>query len=119
MIPDISHYRKPLSIALTVKETENEDGAVLLDVEKGVCFSLNPVGLRIWGLLKQGSNIDQITDALKQDYAVLPRPQLLEDVYSFMHDLENKELLLVQDETIYLHKKNGFLSRFLRRSKSA
>src|ERR1039458_8095163 len=40
------------TIAPGVRETASEDGAVLLDVEQGVCFSLNPVGLRIWELLK-------------------------------------------------------------------
>src|SRR5208282_3160780 len=35
-------------IAPSVRETASEDGAVLLDIEQGICFSLNPVGLRIW-----------------------------------------------------------------------
>ena len=43
-----------LTIAPGVREVASEDGAVLLDVEQGVCFSLNPVGLKIWDLLKKG-----------------------------------------------------------------
>jgi hypothetical protein len=31
-------------IAPGVRETASEDGAVLLDIEQGICFSLNPVG---------------------------------------------------------------------------
>ena len=32
-----------LAIAPGVREVASEDGAVLLDVEQGICFSLNPV----------------------------------------------------------------------------
>ena len=42
-------------IAPSVRETASEDGAVLLDIEQGICFSLNPVGLKIWELLKNAS----------------------------------------------------------------
>lgn len=34
-----------LAIAPGVREVASEDGTVLLDVEQGICFSLNPVGL--------------------------------------------------------------------------
>ena len=34
-----------------IRETVSEDGAVLLDIDQGICFSLNPVGLKIWELL--------------------------------------------------------------------
>ena len=40
-------------IAPGVRETASEDGAVLLDIEQGICFSLNPVGLKIWELLEE------------------------------------------------------------------
>jgi len=39
---------------------------MLLEVEQGICFSLNPVGLRIWKLLKERRSVDQIVDALAQ-----------------------------------------------------
>ena len=42
-------------IAPSVRETASEDGAVLLDIEQGICFSLNPVGLKIWELLENAS----------------------------------------------------------------
>ena len=57
-------------IAPGVRETASEDGAVLLDIEQGICFSLNPVGLKIWELLKKRYSVDQIADALAQDFAV-------------------------------------------------
>ena len=79
-------------IASGVRETASEDGAVLLDFEQGICFSLNPVGLRIWQMLKDRQSVDQIADALAQDFPV-PRSQLLSDVFEFLQALEAKRLI--------------------------
>ena len=68
-----------LTIAAGVRETASEDGAVLLDIEQGICFSLNPVGLRIWELLKKKYSVGQIADSLAQDFSV-PRAQLVSDI---------------------------------------
>jgi len=80
------------TIAPGVRETASEDGAVLLDIEQGVCFSLNLVGLRIWELLKKRCSLDQIADALGQEFSV-PRSQLLSDVSEFIGALEAKHLI--------------------------
>src|ERR1700723_1461507 len=80
------------TIAPGVRESASEDGAVLLDIEQGVCFSLNPVGLRIWELLKKRCSIDQIADALGQEFSV-PRDQLLSDAREFIGALEDKYLI--------------------------
>ena len=80
------------TIAPGVRETASEDGAVLLDVEQGVCFSLNPVGLKIWELLKKRCSLDQIADALGQEFSV-SRSQLLSDATEFVEALEAKHLI--------------------------
>jgi hypothetical protein len=80
------------TIAPGVRETASEDGAVLLDVEQGICFSLNPVGLKIWELLKKRCSLDQIADALGQEFPV-SRPQLLSDASEFVAALEAKHLI--------------------------
>lgn len=79
-------------IAPGVRETASEDGAVLLDIEQGICFSLNPVGLKIWELLKKHYSVDQIADVLGQDFQV-PRPQIHSDVVEFLQALEAKRLI--------------------------
>ena len=79
-------------IAPGVRETASEDGAVLLDIEQGICFSLNPVGLKIWELLKKHYSVDRIADALAQDFPV-PRSQLHSDVVEFLQALEAKRLI--------------------------
>jgi len=79
-------------IAPGVRETASEDGAVLLDIEQGICFSLNPVGLKIWELLKTHHSVDEIADELAQDFPV-SRSQLLSDVVEFLQALEAKRLI--------------------------
>jgi len=86
-------------IAPSVRETASEDGAVLLDIEQGICFSLNPVGLRIWELLKKRHSVDQIADALAQDFPI-SRSQLLSDVVEFLQSLEAKRLIHRADHTV-------------------
>lgn len=80
------------TIAPGVRETASEDGAALLDVDQGICFSLNPIGLRIWELLKKRYSLDQIADALARDFSV-PRTQLLSDAAEFIEALEAKQLI--------------------------
>jgi hypothetical protein len=79
-------------IAPGVRETTSEDGAVLLDIDQGICFSLNPVGLRIWEMLKQHHSLERIIDALERDFHV-PRTDLAVDVREFLRELEFKHLI--------------------------
>jgi len=85
-------------IAPGVRETASEDGAVLLDIEQGICFSLNPVGLKIWELLKTHHSVDEIADELAQAFPV-SRSQLLSDVVEFLQSLEAKRLIHRADQT--------------------
>jgi hypothetical protein len=100
-------------IAPGVREVASEDGAVLLDVEQGICFSLNPVGLRIWESLKKRSSLDQIADALAQEFSV-PRSQLLSDAVEFIEALEAKQLVRRPGQSA---TKNRWFARILSRRK--
>ena len=81
-----------ITIASGVRETASEDGAVLLDIEQGICFSLNPVGLKIWRMLKQQFSLDQMADSLEEEFHT-PRPELLADICQFVRQLEAKRLI--------------------------
>jgi hypothetical protein len=104
-----------LKIAKGVRETISQDGAVLLDIEQGLCFSLNPIGTRIWEMLKDGRSLDEITDALEQQFRV-PRTQLLDDITGFLKQLE--EMRLVGEQSA-LAGRHGFLSRLFARNRIA
>jgi hypothetical protein len=103
-----------LAIAPGVREVASEDGAVLLDVEQGICFSLNPVGLKIWELLKKGCSLEQIADALGQEFPV-SRPQLVLDAGEFIAALEAKQLIRRPNHTT--PKGSGFFENLLRRKR--
>ena len=111
MQPQIDNPNPTLEIAPSVRETANQDGAVLLDIEQGICFSLNPVGLRIWELLKLHYSVDQIVQALAKDFPV-PPSQLHTDVQEFINALEAKRLLLRPGQIL---PRQRWLTRVLRR----
>ena len=81
-----------ITIASGVRQTASEDGAVLLDAEQGICFSLNPIGLTIWEMLKQHLTVEQVVDALQQEFH-LPRAQLRSEVFEFVAELEARHLI--------------------------
>jgi hypothetical protein len=101
-----------------VKQTESQDGAVLLDIEQGICFGLNAVGLRIWEMLKQRFSIEQIANSLELEFHV-PRSQLISDICEFVAHLESKYLIAHENETIKeatpaKRSRLGRLSRFFK-----
>jgi hypothetical protein len=83
---------REILIPAGIRETKSPDGAVLLDIEQGICFSLNPVGLKIWELLKQGQPIDKVADTLAIEFPI-SRQQILADTQEFISALEAKQLI--------------------------
>jgi hypothetical protein len=43
---------------------------VILDLDEGLYFGLNPVGVRIWELLKEPKSVEQIQATLLEEYDV-------------------------------------------------
>ncbi len=79
-----------------VRATCNADGAVLLDIDKGRCYSLNAVGGRIWQVLAAGdgkSSIEDIVDTLAKEFTDVPREQLELDIDRCLRHLESKALI--------------------------
>ena len=46
------------------------DEMVMMDIEKGKYFSLNPVATRIWDLLEKPMGIDELCTLLRAEYEV-------------------------------------------------
>jgi hypothetical protein len=107
---------RDIIIAPGVRETASEDGAVLLDIEQGVCFGLNPVGLRIWKMLGQQFSLDQMADALEHEFQA-PRPELVADICDFVRQLEVKHLI---HHGVRVPAKQGWWAKLLlRRDRNA
>src|SRR5260370_23709813 len=80
-----------------VRNVNTQDGAVLLDIDQGLCFIMNPVGSRVWEMLKMKHSVDFIVDILASEFSV-PREQVLADVKAFLGQLQNQHLLVSDRE---------------------
>lgn len=85
-------------ISESVRDAVSEDGAILLDIENGSCLSLNPVGARIWEMLKKKCPGDQILSALKDQFEAVPISQLEHDYLDFVHQLQANKLAHIKRE---------------------
>jgi len=82
-------------ISPEVRTTYSEDGAVLLDINKGLCYSLNPVAARIWVTIEMsgaGITLDGLVGALETHFKV-PREQLGGDIVEYLSKLEHMGLV--------------------------
>jgi hypothetical protein len=79
-------------IAQNVMVREVKDGAVLLDVEKGIYFGLDPIGLQVWRLISEGNSLISICDELLEEYDV-SRSTLNTDIHNLMKDLSAQGLV--------------------------
>jgi hypothetical protein len=90
---DSATIGQPIRTTDSVRETINQDGAVLLDIKQGVCFSMNPVGARIWEKLKRECPLDEIASSLEQEFHV-SRAQIEADIADFVSELRQRKLIL-------------------------
>lgn len=68
------------------------DETVILDLESGTYFGLDPVGARIWELIAEGHTLDSICATMLEEYEV-DEERLQEDVRALVQDLGGRGLL--------------------------
>ena len=51
-----THPNSVWNASASVRSTYTQDGGVLLDVEKGMCYSLNAVASKLWNHLEKNQN---------------------------------------------------------------
>jgi hypothetical protein len=89
---------------------------------------MNPVGAKIWEMLKMNHPVDRVADILANEFSV-PREQVLEDVRAFLAQLEtptrenSTQLILAslkQRPALFRmrRRQNKFLERNLRTSQA-
>jgi hypothetical protein len=82
-----------------VLETEIDEETVMMDIEKGSYFGLNPTGSKIWTLLAEAVVIGDLCDRLTEEFEV-PREQCEQQVVAFLQNLLERGLLqIVTDES--------------------
>lgn len=90
-------------VSPTVRDVQNQDGAVLLDLQQGICFGMTPVGTKIWELLKTKEPLDQICKHLCSEYPEVTRECIAEDVRQFVQELQaNRLVSYEQSEPIFV-----------------
>jgi hypothetical protein len=81
-----------LTISRSARLSKSPDGGVVLDVDRGVIFSLNSVGARIVELLQQGKDAMSIVEAIRREFQV-SEEMATKDVADFFTILREEHLL--------------------------
>jgi len=79
------------SISKSVRLTKSADGGILLDVERGAIFSLNPVATRIVELLEREQSVSSLTTQIGREFGI--SKELARDVNDFLSTLRQQRLL--------------------------
>jgi hypothetical protein len=79
-------------VAAGVRSTHGQDGAVVLDVEQGLMFNLNPVGSRILEHIEKGSAEADIVIAISCEFSIC-REVVASDVREFIESLGKYKLV--------------------------
>lgn len=76
-----------------VRSTQNIDGGVVLDVERGNLLRLNRTGALIFEWLREGRNESQIAERMSNDFEI-SREMAERDLGEFLELLKRQHLLL-------------------------
>jgi hypothetical protein len=68
--------------------------AVVLNLESGTYFGLNPLGARIWELIKKPTMVSDVLGDLLKEYSV-NEDECKTDLLTFLHQLQQQKLLEV------------------------
>jgi len=79
----------------SVRSTYTQDGGVLLDVEKGMCYSLNAVASKLWNHLEQnqaGVTFEELVSVIRNSFEA-PNGELEADIAAHLEKLEKMGLV--------------------------
>ncbi len=76
-----------------------KDDLMMLNVEQGAYYALDPIAAEIWGMLEHPAHVDNIIERLQKRYDVSAE-ECERDVMDFLKELNsNGMIILVQDES--------------------
>ncbi len=75
---------------------ELEGELVLLNLKTGVYFGLDPVGTRIWHLIREHRSLEKVLDSLVEEHDVT-EAQCARDLLSFVAMMQDKGLVEIGD----------------------
>ena len=77
---------------LTFGPIANQDGAAVLDTERGTISTLNTTGAYIWQALERGESEEQIVEGLARETGESP-DAIRQDVNGFIEALHEQKIL--------------------------
>ena len=72
-----------------------EGESVILDMEEGVYYGLNPTGSRIWEAIQEGRRVEEVVSVILEQYDVEPE-KCRKDVVSLIKRLEKNDLVKIK-----------------------
>jgi hypothetical protein len=69
-----------------------EDQIVMMDIDKGKYFSMNPVATRVWELLEEPSSAGKLCDQLLNEFEV-SREKCFDEVHELLKKMQELDLL--------------------------
>jgi Coenzyme PQQ synthesis protein D (PqqD) len=73
-----------------------DDDAVILSLEKGVYYTLNLCGNRIWSLIQKPVTVGKVRDTLLEEFDV-DRATCEEDLVSLLGAMKQEGLVVIED----------------------
>lgn len=73
-----------------------EDEMVLLGMEDGIYYGLNPVGAFIWEQITEPKTIDQVRDAILDEYEV-EKGECERDLIDLLNELAEKGMIHIKE----------------------
>jgi hypothetical protein len=69
--------------------------AAILNLKNSVYYGMNPVGARVWELLKQPTSVAALRDALLDEYEV-DQERCAQDLLALLHKMHDEGLIEVR-----------------------
>lgn len=88
---------KNWKVSEEVLSSKIDEEVVLMSIEAGYYFTLDPIGSRIWELLSEKSyTLEGLVEALMEEYEV-DEATCRADVQAFIAEMSEKKLILSED----------------------
>lgn len=101
--PDLWDWDRIVSQDIAMSVSKNQSScelageAVILSLSSGLYYGLNPVGSRIWGLLRETATVSRIRDTLVSEFEVEPK-RCESDLLILLKRLASERLIEVRTD---------------------
>jgi hypothetical protein len=97
MMATTSRFTQIVKISPEALSQEVSGETVILDLKSESYFGLDEVGTRIWQLMKEREDLQEVYDIMLEEFDVEP-DQLEADMHSFLDQLAESGLVDIEDE---------------------